>query len=130
VVYLVTGKQGAGKSRWAKEFAAEKCMSGASVLLLDADTVRLYFKNDFSDAGRENNLRTIAYIAAIAEKSGLLVIVAAIAPKRVWRDMMRQYWEDSRVVYLPGGRLWEGTTYESPNEEELQPLYRQVPALP
>ena len=52
---------------------------------------------------------------------GYMVLVSFIAPKKEWRDSMRMLWIKSRVIYLPGGILWEGTGYETPTEEELWP---------
>lgn len=119
MVFLITGRAGAGKTEWAKRFAAELRTEGRQVLIVDGDEVRELFPNDFTDHGRYNNLFTIARIAALAERQGLTVLVAAVSPKREWRNMMRGYWQRSKVIYIPGGTLWEGTTYESPDEEEL-----------
>ena len=131
MVYLVTGKAGAGKTTWATCFAAELQKDGKQVLVIDADEVRPLFKNDdYSDEGRVKNLLTIAKIAALAEGRGLVAVVAAVAPKKDWRQLMRTFWQKSIVVYIPGGTLWEGTTYERPDWEEIQPIYRAVSTLP
>lgn len=119
MVILVTGKAGAGKTEWANRYARELQAERRQVLVVDGDEVRKWFVNDYTDHGRENNLTTIAKIAALAEQRGLIVIVAAVSPKKAWRQMMRSYWMQSRLVYIPGGTLWEGSTYERPDWEEI-----------
>ena len=92
------------------------------VWLIDGDVFRNKTENqDYSDAGRFRNLISAALQAQHAEKMGYIVLVSFIAPKKDWRDQMRKHWFQSRVIYLPGGQLWEGTEYEQPTEEELWP---------
>jgi adenylylsulfate kinase-like enzyme len=89
------------------------------VLWIDGDKFRKATCNqDFSDEGRERNLRNAAIKAAEFEEEAL-VICSFIAPRKEWRDMMRGYWKESLVVYIPGGALWPGTGYEIPDFEEL-----------
>ena len=119
MVYLITGKAGAGKSTYAKKLEQELIENGQKVFVLDADTVRMVYENqDYTDAGREAHLLNIAKIAQLAETMGFVAIVAAISPKAEWRDKMRDHWYESRLVYIPGGTLWAGTTYETPTDEE------------
>lgn len=115
MVYLITGKSDAGKTRYAKAFADELMADGHKVVCIDGDEFRQQTNNDdFSDQGRILNLTEAAKLAADLESKGNIVLVSFVAPKRAWRNMMRQYWHESQVVYLPGGTLWEGTTYERP----------------
>ena len=51
--------------------------------------------------------------------------MAFIAPHKEIRDEMRDMWQCSRVVYLPGGDLWEGTTYDIPTNTELGTRYKE-----
>ena len=60
-----------------------------------------------------------AQMAAEFEDKGYIVILAFVAPKREWRDMMRKLWRMSVVIYIPGGTLWPGTEYERPADGEL-----------
>ena len=121
MVILITGKRGAGKTHYAKTLTGELQIDKIDVVMIDADEYREKTQNkDFSDAGRMRNLVGAAKLAAEFERQGKVVIMAFIAPRRVWRTTMRQYWEESRIVYIPGGDLWEGTTYETPTDDELQ----------
>jgi len=92
---------------------------GVRVTLLDADEIRKLEDNrEFSDEGRYKNLSSLARRASEAEQRGDMVIIAAMAPKREWREMMRSMWQSSRIIYLPGGILWPGTSYEPPADGE------------
>jgi adenylylsulfate kinase-like enzyme len=119
MVYLITGKKGAGKTEYAKRFGKELEKEGHSVSYLDGDTFRAITENyDFSDDGRIKNLMSAANLASEKENDGYIVILSFIAPKKEWRDMMRMKWKQSKVIYIPGGILWEGTTYERPLDDE------------
>jgi len=123
MVYLITGKKGAGKTEYANRLGSEMEKNGQKVSYLDGDVFRLeHQNNDFSDQGRIQNLISAAEMAATLESKGNIVIMSFVSPKKQWRDDMRKLWEKSRVIYIPGGTLWEGTTYETPTEEELNLL--------
>ena len=120
MVYLITGKAGAGKTHYAETLAAELKLAGHSVAVVDGDVLREKRKNDdYTDKGRILNLIDAAEMAAELEAEGKIVICAFVSPKREWRDAMREYWRMSIVVYIPGGSLWKGTTYERPTDGEL-----------
>lgn len=120
MVYLITGKAGAGKTHYANALAEELKNEGKSVVVIDGDIFRKEQGNDdFSDQGRVRNLLGAAKLAQEFEKNGAIVIMAFIAPKREWRELMRSYWKVSRMIYIPGGSLWEGTIYEKPTDDEL-----------
>lgn len=122
MVILITGKAGAGKTHYAAQFANElKNSNGQHIAHIDGDIFRQQMGNqEYTDKGRYKNLMQAARKAAEYEKKGFLVICSFIAPKRIWRDAMRAYWEESMIVYIPGGTLWEGTNYEKPSLDELQ----------
>jgi len=120
MVYLITGKAGAGKTHYAEALAEEYKQAGFSVAVVDGDVLREKRKNDdYTDKGRILNLMDAAEMAAELEAEGKIVICAFVSPKREWRDAMREYWRMSIVVYIPGGTLWEGTKYERPTDGEL-----------
>ncbi|MFH2094375.1 MAG: adenylyl-sulfate kinase [Bacteroidota bacterium] len=126
MVYWITGRKNAGKTTYAHKLRDElKRISNGqdTVLILDGDDVRIYFPRGFSDDDRRENIMTIARIAAIAEKQGIIVIVACVSPRRCWRDEARKMFSESRLIYIPGGTLWENTTYEEPDTEELERLH-------
>ena len=121
MVILVTGKQGAGKTHHADLLANELMNESNDVYRIDGDSFReLTGNNDYTDAGRIRNLMDAAQLAAEYEKKGYIVILSFIAPVKAWRDAMRKAWLQSRLIYIPGGKLWEGTTYERPIAEELE----------
>lgn len=121
MVYLIIGKAGAGKTTYAIKLAAEFKAEGKMPFILDGDVVRAVTNNeDFSNEGREEHLSRIAVIAKLAENQGLIPIIAVVCPKQEWRDMMRKYWGDSELIYLPGGELWDGTEFESPYDPTLR----------
>jgi adenylylsulfate kinase-like enzyme len=120
MVILVTGRAGSGKSHYAREWVREKLNLGKEVMWVDGDIFRQETGNDdFSNKGRKMNLRNAAIRAAEFEGNGALVICSFVAPRKKWRNMMRKYWKESLVVYIPGGVLWEGTSYEIPDMKEL-----------
>ena len=126
MVYLITGKQGAGKTEYALRLCNELLAAGHFVIHLDGDDFRRSTNNqDFSDAGRIKNLTDAAEIASAFEDQGKIVVMSFIAPRREWRYMMRALWKRSRVVYIPGGKLWEGTGYDVPLDDELNLLINQ-----
>lgn len=122
MVYWITGKASAGKTVYAHRLKRNLEVSGKNVLILDGDVVRQYFPSKheaFSDQDREENIMRIARFAAIAEKQNITVIVAVISPKKEWRMKARKLFDESILIYMPGGMLWEGTDYEEPDHEEM-----------
>lgn len=122
MIVLITGKAGAGKTTYANRLADELRGNGLTVEVLDSEVVRKQDNNnDYSMPGRARHLNRLAVKAAKIEQNDInsVVLVAAIAPTKVLRKMMRYYWLHNRLVYLPGGSLWEGTTYEIPGFDEF-----------
>ena len=120
MVYLITGKKGAGKTTYAKRLVEEFRLEGHSAKWLDGDVFRKETGNDdYTSRGRWNNLLQAASAAQRYEREGNMVVLSFIMPLRSWRNQMRCYFEHSHIVYIPGGTLWKGTEYETPNVEEL-----------
>ena len=121
MIYFITGRAGAGKTVKAYQMKYNfKNLGMNNTLILDGDEIRAEFSTGFTDEDREKNIMRIAKIAKIAEAQGLIVIIALIAPKKIWRMKARELFKESELTYIPGGRLWEGTSYEEPDEEELK----------
>lgn len=120
MVIWITGKSSSGKTVYAKRFKRLFELFGEKVLLLDSDTVREQFgAHDYEDNDRETHIMNVANYAAVAEKQGFIVIVAIISPKKEWRMKARKLFDKSMMIYMPDGKLWEGTEYEEPDHEEM-----------
>ena len=125
MVILICGKKDAGKTTHARRLAAEYGAAGQAAMVLDGDEIRYETNNrDFTDLGRRSHLIKMAELAAKLESQDIVAIVACMAPKKEWRDMMRSMWTASRLVYVPGGELWQGTKYESPIIGEFDVYHR------
>ena len=117
MVIWITGRKGSGKTTTAVRLADIIPNS----VVFDGDLVRQKENNtDFSDEGRARNLASIALQAADAERAGQVAIVACVSPRKDWRQAMRTMFNKSILIYRPGGTLWEGTTYEEPDAEEMK----------
>ena len=119
MIIWITGRKGSYKTTTANVLASKYRKEGQAVLVLDGDNVRDHFPCGFTDEDRRENIMRIAHIAAIAEKQNIIVICALISPRKRWRQEARKLFKESRLIYLDGGTLWKGTTYEEPDEEEL-----------
>jgi adenylylsulfate kinase-like enzyme len=119
MIYWITGRSSSGKSVYSKRLKRHLESLGDKVLILDGDVVRSYFPTGYSDEEREDNIMRIAKIAAIAEEQGFTVIVAVISPTKKIRMKARKLFNESILIYMPGGFLWEGTEYEEPDHEEM-----------
>ena len=120
MIYLITGKAGAGKTHYATKLIEELQIDKEKVIMIDGDEYREKTSNhDYSLAGRTKNLMGAATLAKDFEEEGYIVVMAFVAPNKELRNMMRTHWQASRTIYIPGGDLWEGTTYEIPDEDEL-----------
>lgn len=128
MVYLITGKRDAGKTHYAETLAQEIIDNGGKAVVIDGDQHRAKTGNqDFSDEGRMANLMSAAELARQLEEQGNVVILAFIAPRREWRYKMRELWDKSKVIYIPGGTLWEKTNYDVPDLVEQNFMTRYEP---
>ena len=117
MVIWITGRKGSGKTTTAKRIGRQI----TNGVVIDGEQVRAMANNtDYTDDGRHRNITDIALIAAMLEQSGLVPIVACISPKKEWRMYARRMFRESVLIYRPGGTLWEGTTYEEPDAEEMR----------
>lgn len=116
MVFWVTGKGYAGKSTTARALAGVI----PNAVVLDSYDFRRYFGGDFTDKGRRENVMRMARVAAILEGQGFVPVVACVSPTKALRDEARALFRESQVIYVPGGKLWEGTRYEEPNILEIK----------
>lgn len=92
MVLWFTGLSGAGKSTIAKALERRLFDSGINAFILDGDNVRRGLSKDldFSEEGRNENLRRVAEAAALMADAGLVVLTAFISPLATNRDAARQ----------------------------------------
>jgi adenylylsulfate kinase len=90
VVWL-TGLPASGKSTLANRLDARLREARVPAVVLDGDEVRevLVPRPGHDDDGRDRYYRTLAGLAALLSRRGLVAIVAATAHRRVWRDLAR-----------------------------------------
>jgi adenylylsulfate kinase len=120
MIYWITGKSSSGKTVYSKRLKKQFQKLGGKVLILDGDCVREQFNNqDYNDEDRERHIMSIADFAAIAERQKFIVIIALVSPKKEWRMKARKKFDKSMLIYMPDGKLWEGTEYEIPDHEEM-----------
>jgi adenylylsulfate kinase len=91
VVWL-TGLPAAGKSTLAEKVRDRLVQDRRAVVVLDGDSVRaaLVPPPGYDAAGREVFHATLAQLAALLAHQGLVVLVAATAHRRAWRDRARR----------------------------------------
>ena len=87
----ITGLPASGKSTLAGKVASRLSAHRTPPLLLDGDDLHeiLIPRHGFDEAGRDAFYRTGAGLACLAARQGHVVIVAATANRRVWRDHAR-----------------------------------------
>jgi len=119
MVYWFTGKANSGKTTLSKKLKLMLNVMGIKTLHLDADDIRNRIQDqDYSDKGRENHILRMVCIASIAEEQGFTVIVSCISPKKEWRNKAKNMIREFKLIYIDGGDLWKGITYEEPDESE------------
>ena len=90
VVWL-TGLPGSGKSTLAARLAARLRAEGTVAAMLDGDEVRdvLVPRPGHDEAARDAFYRSLAGLAGLLARQGLIVLVPATAHRRSWRALAR-----------------------------------------
>jgi len=129
-VAWITGLPSAGKSTLARRLVAALRAAGAGALLLDGDEVRraLVPAPGHLPAERDAFCETLARLAGLAARQGLLVVVAATAHRRAHRERARQL--APRLV-----EVWVRTPAEECERRDARGLYAlfregKAPLLP
>jgi adenylylsulfate kinase len=91
VVWL-TGPPSSGKTTIGRELVERLRAAGAPTCLLDGDEVRerLHPRPAYDEEARAGFYATLADLAALLESQGLVVVVAATAHRREYRDRARR----------------------------------------
>ncbi len=92
-----TGLSGSGKSSLANRVEQLLAEQGISTYVLDGDNIRggLNRDLDFTDQGREENIRRIAEVAKLMNDAGLVVLTAFISPFKADRKQARTILSES-----------------------------------
>jgi bifunctional enzyme CysN/CysC len=120
-----TGLSGAGKSTIANAVEQALYLRGHHSYLLDGDNIRhgLNKDLDFSDAGREENIRRIGEVSALFVDAGLIVITAFISPFRADRDQIRKRIGDAQFI-----EVYVSTSLEECEKRDPKGLYGKARA--
>jgi len=98
----LTGLPCAGKTTLAKRLKEELDNRGYNTTHLDGDDVRGALNADlgFSPEERKENLRRIAHVAKLFNKSGMFVIASFVSPSNKLRKMIKEVVENFKLVYV------------------------------
>ena len=98
----LTGLPCAGKTTLAKRIKEELDNKGYNTTHLDGDDVRGALNADlgFSAEDRKENLRRIAHVARLFNKSGIFVIASFVSPTNELRDMIREIVGNFKLMYV------------------------------
>lgn len=90
-VVWITGLPSSGKSTLAGRIASRLRVAGLPVALLDGDQVRAALdpRPGFDPEARSRFYGTLAHLAALLAGQGLVVVVAATAHRRAFRERAR-----------------------------------------
>jgi bifunctional enzyme CysN/CysC len=97
-----TGLSGSGKSTVAATAERELLRLSTPAFVLDGDNLRRGLNSDlgFSLADRTENLRRLAYVAALIAGSGQVVLVPAISPLAEHRELARKVHRDDGLPFF------------------------------
>lgn len=109
MVYWITGRKNSGKTTLAYRIAKQ-----TGGIVIDGDEVRKYFPTGYTDEERLENIWKIAKIAKLMEDQGKVSVVACVSPKREWRTLAQEIFDECIEICMPFGELWEGTSFEEP----------------
>lgn len=100
MTWWLTGLPAAGKTTLAQALAVQLRQLRQAVCVLDGDDLRsgLCSDLDFSSAGRDENVRRTAEIAALLNRQGIHAIVALVSPTQAGRSLARQKIGQTRFV--------------------------------
>ena len=86
-----TGLPSSGKSRLARRIQADLDQNREPCCVLDGDRIRalLHPQPSYSEADRDNFYLTLGELATELSQQGLVVLVAATANRRAYRDQVR-----------------------------------------
>ena len=119
-VVWFTGLSGSGKSTIANALEQALVQRGHHSYLLDGDNIRhgLNIDLDFSEGGRNENIRRVGEVSALFVDAGLIVITAFISPFRADRNKIRERIGDAQFV-----EVYLSTSLEECERRDPKGLY-------
>ena len=123
-IIWITGQPGAGKSTIGRALLAELRSAGLTTFMVDGDDLRALTANaDYSESGREANIRRAQDIALYLSRQGCVVIVAVVAPFRWLREEFKQR-ANVKEVYVHttevrGREHYHSDAYGAPESDYL-----------
>lgn len=98
--WWLTGLPGAGKTTLATALVAALQQRGEPACLLDGDEIRLGLCRDlgFSPEARHENMRRVAEMACLLNKSGIHAVVALVSPTIDGRALARGIIGEARFL--------------------------------
>lgn len=123
LVVWLTGLSGSGKSTLATGLETRMLNRGFFTYVLDGDIIRdgLNSDLDFTDEGRNENIRRVAEVAALMKDASLITIVAFISPFRKMREFARE--RAGRKNFI---EVWVKASLETCMERDPKGLYKQA----
>jgi adenylyl-sulfate kinase len=102
VTIWLTGLSGAGKTTLAERLTPELERRGHRVESLDGDVVRTHLSKGlgFTREDRDENIRRIAWVAALGTRHGATMLVSAISPYQDGRREAREQIGEFVEVYV------------------------------
>ena len=122
IVFWLTGLSGSGKSTIANEFQRLLFNYGMHSIILDGDDVRsgLCKDLDFSQIGREENLRRVSEVAKIFAKNGCITLCCFITPLEKQRKLISEIVKSDFVL------VHVSSTLKICEERDPKGLYRKA----
>lgn len=97
----LTGLSSAGKTTVGEFLEKELQMQGYSATLLDGEKVhQTLTDSEFSQEGWNEDVRCISFMANALNQNGVFVIIAAVTPRRAFREEMRRRVGNFIEVYV------------------------------
>lgn len=125
VIIWFTGLSGSGKSTLSHGLEQLLLQQGLVAYVLDGDNVRKGLNKDldFSDAGREENIRRISEVAKLMLDAGLIVITSFISPFEKDREFCRQIVESDEFI-----EVYLNCSLEECEKRDVKGLYKKARA--
>ncbi|MBR8534382.1 adenylyl-sulfate kinase [Carboxylicivirga sediminis] len=125
LVIWMSGLSGSGKSTLAGDVEQALWEKGIRTYILDGDNIRSGLNNDldFSDEGRQENIRRISEVASLMCDAGMVVISAFISPFKSDREKAKAIIGDDQFI-----EVFVNTPLEVCEQRDPKGLYKKARA--